>query len=185
MMFTCVPAACTDPGHDHRVGARPRGRAAQSVTAARESASRKLVRKKKASALHIDLHCHYLNPEVHAKVVDLNPAQHEPAARFANALTREVNVKQIRDRGPKLSSIEVRLKDMDRMGIDMQAVSPAPNQCCYWPDPDFGAAWLAWASRRIASGCCGGTSEKSATTAIVAGTPHVPPVATPYFCEAQ
>src|SRR5207237_7522906 len=38
----------------------------------------------------------------------------------------------------KLSTIETRLKDMDRMGIDMQAVSPAPNQCYYWTDPELG-----------------------------------------------
>src|SRR5688572_16375330 len=121
MMFTCVLASCTDPAHDHRARPGPRGRTQQSVAAARPSA-RKLVRKKKPAALRIDLHCHYLNPAVHAKVVELNPAQYEPAAKFANSLTREVNIKQVRDRGPKLSSIETRLKDMDRMGIDMQAV---------------------------------------------------------------
>jgi len=59
--------------------------------------------------------------------------------KFANALTRETNVKQMQDRAAKLSAIEVRLKDMDRMGIDIQAVSPAPNQTYYWTDPGLGA----------------------------------------------
>ena len=145
MMFSCTPATCTDPAHDHppRPGAR-------GVAAARAAASKKLVRAKPRGGLRIDLHCHYLNPAVHDKVVGLNPAQHEPAARFANALTREVNVKQVKDRGPKLSSIEVRLKDMDRMGIDMQAVSPAPNQLCYWPQPDFGAELARMVNDRLA-----------------------------------
>ena len=44
----------------------------------------------------------------------------------------------MKDREPKLSTIEVRLKDMDRMGIDIQAVSPAPNQCAYWAEPGLG-----------------------------------------------
>src|SRR5476649_644163 len=91
------------------------------------SKSTKVVRTRKSGSLRIDIHCHYLNTAVAAKVAHLNPAQYEPSVTFANALTREVNVKQIRDRGPKLTSIETRLEDMDRMGIDMQAVSPAPN----------------------------------------------------------
>jgi aminocarboxymuconate-semialdehyde decarboxylase len=41
----------------------------------------------------------------------------------------------MQDRGPKLSSIELRLKDMDRMGVDVQAVSPAPQQTYYWAEP--------------------------------------------------
>jgi aminocarboxymuconate-semialdehyde decarboxylase len=95
--------------------------------------------KKKNKSLKVDIHCHYANPEVAAQVAHLNPAQHEPSVKYANALTREVNVKQMKDRGLKLSSIEVRLKDMDRMGIDIQAVSPAPNQTYYWTDPGLGA----------------------------------------------
>jgi len=77
-------------------------------------------------------------------------AQYEPSVTFANALTREVNVKQIRDRLPKLSTIETRLKDMDRMGIDMQAVSPAPNQCYYWTDPELGAELSRMVNDRLA-----------------------------------
>ena len=95
--------------------------------------------KKKNKSLKVDIHCHYANPEVSAQVAHLNPAQHEPSVKYANALTREVNVKQMQERAPKLSNIEVRLKDMDRMGIDIQAVSPAPNQTYYWTDPGLGA----------------------------------------------
>ena len=28
----------------------------------------------------------------------------------------------------------MRLRDMDRMGVDVQAVSPAPNQTYYWTE---------------------------------------------------
>src|SRR5262245_56676382 len=98
-----------------------------------------VAKKKAGKSLRIDLHCHYANPEVAAKVADRNPGQYDPNVKFANALTRETNVKQMKDRSPKLSSIEVRLKDMDRMGIDIQAVSPAPQQTYYWTDPGEGA----------------------------------------------
>lgn len=117
MMFTCAPA-------------RPR-----SAAAARSSA--RLVRKANKS-LRVDIHCHYNNPDAEAMVKDLKPLEHEPLFKFSNAPTREVNRKQAQDRTPQLSTIEVRLKDMDRMGIDIQAVSPAPNQYFYWTEPELG-----------------------------------------------
>ncbi len=97
-----------------------------------------MTRKPSTRQRRIDIHCHYFNPEVAAKVAHLNPAQYEPSVWFANPLTRDVNVKQMQDRAAMLSSIEVRLKDMDRMGIDIQAVSPAPNQTYYWTEPGMG-----------------------------------------------
>jgi len=54
-------------------------------------------------------------------------------------LTRDTNAKQMRDRAPMLSDVSVRIQDMDRMGVDIQAVSPAPFQYYYFADPAFGA----------------------------------------------
>ncbi len=96
------------------------------------------VKSNRRGSLKIDIHCHYLNKEVAAKVAHLNPAQYEPSVCFANTMTREVNVKQMKDRAGMLSDISVRLKHMDRMGIDIQAVSPAPNQTYYWTEPGMG-----------------------------------------------
>ena len=106
--------------------------------------------KKKGKSLRVDIHCHYANPDVAAKVADRNPGQYEPSVKFANALTRETNVKQMRDRAAKLTSIEVRLKDMDRMGIDIQAVSPAPQQTYYWTEPGEGAQLARQVNERLA-----------------------------------
>jgi aminocarboxymuconate-semialdehyde decarboxylase len=107
-------------------------------------------RKKSQGSLRVDIHCHYLNTEVAARVAPLNPAQYEPSAVFANAASRDVNVRQMKDRGPKLSDIEVRLKDMDRMGIDVQAVSPAPHQTYYWTDPWMGQELARAVNERLA-----------------------------------
>jgi aminocarboxymuconate-semialdehyde decarboxylase len=126
MMFSCAPAAA-------RSGA--------------------VVKSRKRGSLRVDIHCHYLNTEVAAKVSARNPGQYEPSVVYANALTREVNVKQMQERAPKLSSIEVRLRDMDRMGIDVQAVSPAPNQTYYWTDPAEGAQLAREVNERIAGIC--------------------------------
>src|ERR1044071_8204819 len=109
-----------------------------------------VAKKKTGKSLRIDLHCHYANPDVAAKVADRSPAQYDPNVKFANALTRETNQKQMRDRAPKLSSIEVRLKDMDRMGIDIQPVSPAPMQTYYWTEPGEGQALARMVNERLA-----------------------------------
>ena len=109
-----------------------------------------IVRSRKRGSLKIDIHCHYLNQEVAAKVAHLNPGQYEPSVCFANTMTREVNVRQMKDRAPMLSDIAVRLKHMDRMGIDMQAVSPSPNQTYYWTDPGMGAELARTVNERLA-----------------------------------
>jgi aminocarboxymuconate-semialdehyde decarboxylase len=107
------------------------------------------VKSRKKGSLKIDIHCHYLNAEVAAKVAHLNPAQHDNLVKFANAPTREVNARQAKDRAPMLTDIAVRLKHMDRMGIDIQAVSPAPNQTYYWTDAGLGAELARSVNERI------------------------------------
>src|SRR5258708_20833608 len=138
MMFTCTTPGCTDLAHGHGFAAVRKGSAAPA-RARKRSVSSKLVSGKKGRSLRVDIHCHYLNRDAAAKLAHLNPAQYEPSVKYASALTREVNVKQMQDRAAKLSTIEMRLKDMDRMGIDIQAVSPAPQQTYYWTQPRPGA----------------------------------------------
>jgi aminocarboxymuconate-semialdehyde decarboxylase len=118
--------------------------------APRSGSSSAVVKSKKRGSLRIDIHCHYLNPDAAAKVAPLNPAAHEMQIKFANAITRETNKKQVAERAPKLSSIEVRLKDMDRQGIDIQAVSPAPQQTYYWTEPQMGAELARQVNERLA-----------------------------------
>src|SRR4026209_89615 len=115
--------------------------------AARGSAT---VVKKKGRSLRVTTRCHYLTPEAAAKVAPLNPAQHEMQIKFANALTRETNKKQVAERAPKLSNIEVRLKDMDKQGIDIQAMSPAPQETYYWTEPKMGAELARQVNERLA-----------------------------------
>jgi aminocarboxymuconate-semialdehyde decarboxylase len=71
-------------------------------------------------------------------------------AVYSNAASREVNAKQAQERGPKLTDIARRLKEMDRMGIDVQAVSPAPHQTYYWTEPGMGAELARTVNERLA-----------------------------------
>jgi aminocarboxymuconate-semialdehyde decarboxylase len=107
--------------------------------------------KKRGKSLRVDIHCHYMNTEVAGRVAHLNPAQHEPMAVWSNAATREANANQAKQRGPKLTDIALRLKDMDRMGIDIQAVSPAPHQTYYWTDAGMGQELARSVNERLAA----------------------------------
>ena len=134
MFYTCSPD-CTDPRHQHG----PRSAAARVSTTTARAAARPLARSRGGKAKVVDLHCHYLNPEVNAKTAHLNAAQYDPTVTFANELTRETNVKQMKTRAPKLTGVIERLADMDRMGVDVQAVCPAPYHFFYFTEPDYGA----------------------------------------------
>jgi len=132
MFFKCQPNCC-HPAHRHSAAAAKKPAKKSIAVAVKKSSS---TAKK---PLKIDIHCHYFNPTVAQKAAVMKPAEQEMAYVYANQLTRDVNVKQMKDRAPKLSDIAVRLKDMDRMGVDVQAVSPAPFQYYYFAEPTFGA----------------------------------------------
>ena len=145
MFFTCSPA-CIDPTHHHtKEQRRPRSATAAKTAAssrtqvAVKSSPQKTVRNGKGKLKVVDIHCHYLNPVVTQKTAHLNAAQYDPTVIFANDLTNATNVHQMRDRAPKLMGIDVRLKDMDRMGVDIQAIAPAPYHYFYFTEPAYGA----------------------------------------------
>jgi aminocarboxymuconate-semialdehyde decarboxylase len=145
MFFTCSPS-CTDPTHHHGSGKAGTQSAAATKTATKsrtqvpvKPATQKTVRNSKGKLKVVDVHCHYLNPEVNKKTAHLNAAQYDPTVIYANDLTNATNVNQMRDRAPKLMGIDVRIQDMDRMGVDIQAVSPAPYHYFYFTEPALGA----------------------------------------------
>ncbi|WP_353138730.1 amidohydrolase family protein [Limnohabitans sp.] len=150
MFFTCSPA-CADPTHHHTAADRlSRTSVATSQAATKtptksraqvapKPSTQKTVRNSKGKLKVVDVHCHYLNPVVNQKTAHLNAAQYDPTVIFANDLTNQTNAKQMKDRAPKLMGIDVRLKDMDRMGVDIQAVAPAPYHYFYFTEPAYGA----------------------------------------------
>jgi aminocarboxymuconate-semialdehyde decarboxylase len=131
MIFTCAPT-CKHPYHQH-------GKQAKGAAGMFTSLATKKLANRKDGHLNVDVHCHYFNPTVGQKASVLKPIEQEVGHIFANQLTRETNAKQMRDRAPMLSDVSVRIQDMDRMGVDIQAVSPAPFQYYYFAEPAFGA----------------------------------------------
>jgi aminocarboxymuconate-semialdehyde decarboxylase len=147
MFFTCSESSHANCEHGASAGSAGLGDTG-AVTAAHAAPAPSRTRRR---GPRVDFHCHYQNNEVGAKAAVLNPFENEPAIVYANALTRAVNVQQMKDRGAKLSDLATRLADMDRMGIDVQAVSPAPSQYYYYADPAFGLELARGINDRIAA----------------------------------
>jgi len=88
----------------------------------------------------VDIHCHVQTPKAAEMVAGNAAATRHPREVYANERTREVNRQQAERNRIQSTSVEKRLEDMDRMGIDIQAISPSPNQTYYAADPDLGSA---------------------------------------------
>ena len=162
MFFTCSQF-CSDPRHNHFSNyseSNQEGEASDYVTEqgdqikrslATKSATKKttnvkpksgsarVIKNSKNQHKVIDIHCHYLNPVVNQKTAGLNAAQYDPTVIYANKLTNDTNVAQMKTRAPKLTGVKERLKDMDKMGVDIQVISPAPYHYFYFTEPAYGA----------------------------------------------
>jgi len=85
---------------------------------------------KKGRHLCVDVHCHvhYVPAD---EMVKGSPARAGAGARFSSELTRATNRKQMQNVHACLTSVEQRLRDMDKMGVDVQAISVSPFQFMY------------------------------------------------------
>jgi len=120
----------------------PHGGAASGTT-------RRKVVKRGNKSLAVDLHCHVHTPAADetAKKGD-KPA--DVTARYGDPRTIE-RQKQLRiELDRKLTSVEQRLADMGRMGIDVQAISTSPMQYYYGLDTDLGRQTSRIINQRLA-----------------------------------
>ena len=115
MLFTCRPRSCA--------AARP--------------AARKVVRRGNKS-LAVDLHCHVHTPEADTVAKQSNVPEPDPITRHGSQRTADRQRALRQELDKKLTSVEQRLKDMDRMGIDVQAISTSPMQYYYRIEPELG-----------------------------------------------
>ena len=129
MLFTCLPPGAPIPGR-FPGPAHPRGR-----------------------YFVVDIHCHLLTEKAEQMFREAGAVDNRPREVFANARTRDVNREQGRRTRVQFTSIEKRLADMDQMGIDVQAITPAPNQTYYDTPPDFGIATARVINDNIAEVC--------------------------------
>ena len=86
----------------------------------------------------VDVHCHVHYLPADEMVKHAFAPEKEPAARFSNELSRATNQRQMENVRVCLTSVEQRLRDMDKMGVDVQAISCSPFQFKYSLDPELG-----------------------------------------------
>ncbi len=86
----------------------------------------------------IDIHSHVAIPPAAALVKPYLDSASMPLTHFADAGTKALNQKQDEDIRSRITTHDERLADMDDMGIDMQLILPAPNQCTYTVPVEIG-----------------------------------------------
>ena len=79
----------------------------------------------------IDIHSHVAVPAAGAYVAQQNARISPGLHSFQSPETAAVNAKQDEDLKHRIVEFEPRLRNLDAMGIDMQAIKPPPGQCYY------------------------------------------------------
>jgi aminocarboxymuconate-semialdehyde decarboxylase len=87
----------------------------------------------------IDIHCHRECAVAGDFMKEAQVAAGKVPLGHGNATTRAVNERQLATIKPKMDQLDVRLADMDAMGVDVQAVAVAVYQYYYWADAELGA----------------------------------------------
>jgi aminocarboxymuconate-semialdehyde decarboxylase len=106
--------------------------------------------------LTVDMHCHAFVPEVEQLVKDRPEKRAEPEIqlRTVGAASVQYNMSTMLPAAfPKLTTLEHRLRDMDRMGVDVQVVSPTSTQHYYWADVDLAREIVRTTNETIAATC--------------------------------
>lgn len=87
----------------------------------------------------IDIHCHVMATDAERRAMPHFTPDQDPFFGYSGPATAAYNAAHFAEIVPRLTDVELRLRDMDRMGIDIQAISIAPPQYYYWAEPSLGA----------------------------------------------
>ena len=86
-------------------------------------------RETRPSTLTVDMHSHIYLPEADAFAGPQVDISMIPMAKYSTNPTRGLNRKQDIERTPNMREYDIRLKDMEQAGIDVQVIMSAPQQC--------------------------------------------------------
>jgi aminocarboxymuconate-semialdehyde decarboxylase len=103
----------------------------------------------------VDLHAHYLVRAVETLVADHRERSRESAtqATHMGAASVRHNSTLLPQYAVALTDLDTRLRRMDAMGIDVQAVSLSPTQYYYWADPQLAGEIVRVANEGLAQLC--------------------------------
>lgn len=108
-------------------------------------------RRRPEGAVTIDIHCHVGSTDADQMARPSFSPEKDPFVHFAGPASAAYNERHFAEIAPKLTVVQERLADMDRMGIDIQAISVAPPQYYYWAEPDLGQKLARMQNDNIAS----------------------------------
>ena len=101
--------------------------------AAKKTASRKTVKSAGAAnkSFGVDLHCHIHTPEADTIAQQSDKPAADWAAQYKDPRTKAHQQKLRAELDRKLTSVTQRIADMNKMHIDVQAISTSPLQYYY------------------------------------------------------
>ncbi|MFV0645446.1 MAG: amidohydrolase family protein [Sphingomonadaceae bacterium] len=91
----------------------------------------------KGETLVVDIHAH-LNVAAAEMAIRAEMPDLPRSLPFSCPASDAVNAKMFQDIGPRLNGVNERLADMDRQGVDVQAISPNPGQYYYYAAEELG-----------------------------------------------
>ncbi len=103
----------------------------------------------------IDLHAHIFIPEAEilAREHPRWTRVEETARKALGDHSYRYNNEQAAETLSKSTDIRLRLEDMDRMGVDIQVLSPSPAQYYLWAEPELASFLVRIQNKRIAEVC--------------------------------
>jgi aminocarboxymuconate-semialdehyde decarboxylase len=104
----------------------------------------------------VDMHAHAVTRSVEALIADCPQKTAEPELRLRTmgaASVEHNNKVMLPQSAAALTDLSVRLADMDRMGVDLQVVSPLPTQYYYWAEEDLAEKIVGLQNEHIAAIC--------------------------------
>ncbi len=97
----------------------------------------------------IDVHAHVMTPEAEEIAAPLFTPERDPFIAYSGPVSDAYNRMHFAEILPNLTQPSQRLRDMDRMGVDIQAISVVPPQYFYWAEPDVGARLSGMVNDRL------------------------------------
>jgi aminocarboxymuconate-semialdehyde decarboxylase len=104
----------------------------------------------------VDMHAHTFTPSVERLVAGCSQKKAEAELRLrtmGRASVEYNNAVMLPQSAAPLTDLTVRLADMDRMGVDVQVVSPLPTQYYYWADSDLAEQIVSLQNEHVAAIC--------------------------------
>ena len=98
---------------------------------------RTLIVKARGQHLTVDIHAHLAVAAAEARIRQDIPDLPR-GLPFSCPASDAVNGRMFAEIGPRLNGVAQRIEDMDRLGVDVQAISPNPGQYYYFAAPELG-----------------------------------------------